>query len=191
MAFLSEYRRVVELKGSRVADAQRHSEARWTPPEAGFVKLNTDGAISTVRHSFGMGAILRDCAGEVVAAMACPGQGAVDATVAEACSLLKALKWAQDLSLTKIIMESDCACIVTTLNTESFTANSSLSSILLDCKMIMASFHACRVQHVHRTGNSVAHELAKGALQAEADEYWMGAIPEDIAHVVARDKQVV
>ncbi|GLT49038.1 hypothetical protein SLA2020_377910 [Shorea laevis] len=174
-----------------VTIAARQSEARWKPPDSGFVKINTDGAISTEKRNFGMGAILRDCSGEFMAAIACKGQGAVEATVVEACSLRRALQWAHDLSLTRIIMESDCACIVTALNTDSFIANSNWGSVLLDCKMLMKSFPVCRVQHVRRTGNSIAHELAKRALQAEADKHWVGEIPADIAHAVARDKQIV
>ncbi|GKV15332.1 hypothetical protein SLEP1_g26129 [Rubroshorea leprosula] len=183
MQFLSEYRRVMLSKVHGVNVAQRQS-ARWKPLDVGFVKINTDGAISVKQRNFGMGAILRDCSGEVMAAMACKDQGAVEATVAEACSLRRALQWAHDLSLTRIIMESDYACIVTALNIDSFTANSNWGSVLLDCKMLMKSFLACRVRLVRRTGNSVAHELAKRALQAEADEYWVGAIPADMAHAI-------
>lgn len=108
LQFLSEYKRVMLSKGHGVVDAQRQIQARWKPPVVGFVKLNTDGAPSTAQRCFGMGAILRDCSGEAVAAVACNGLGAVDATVAEAFSLQRALQWAHDLSLTRVIVESDC-----------------------------------------------------------------------------------
>ncbi|GKV40344.1 hypothetical protein SLEP1_g48001 [Rubroshorea leprosula] len=97
-----------------------------------------------------MGALARNHAGEVLAAMACKGQGAVDAEVAEACSLRRALY---------------------------------LGLILLDCKALLASFESCRVQHVRRLGNAAAHELARRAVSAEADEFWVDAIPATMSIV--------
>ncbi|GKV31570.1 hypothetical protein SLEP1_g40248 [Rubroshorea leprosula] len=47
----------------------------------------------------------------------------------------------------------------------------------------MTSFLHCQVNHICCEGNAVAHELAKRALQAEANEYWIEEVPVDIAHL--------
>ncbi|GLT28396.1 hypothetical protein SLA2020_033360 [Shorea laevis] len=120
--------------------------------------------------------------------MACKGQGAVVAEVAEACSLRKALKWAQDLCLDRIIVESDCANIITAMNSDLPPWNSNLGLIISDSRMLMTSFLSCRFQHTRREGNSVTHELAKRALHAEADEHWVDDVPEIVVHLVMGDK---
>ncbi|GLT40631.1 hypothetical protein SLA2020_147480 [Shorea laevis] len=181
----------MNAKGKRVGFGQGPSETRCRPPDVGHVKINTDGAISGQQQSFGMGAVAPDHTGNVVAAMACKGHGAVAAKVAEACTLRKALQWARDLSFKKIIVESDCANIITAMHSVFPAMNSSLGLIISDSRMLMTSFLDCRLQHTRREGNSVAHELAKRALQAEADEYWVSDIPGNIAQFVMGDKSSI
>ncbi|GLU03825.1 hypothetical protein SLE2022_210010 [Rubroshorea leprosula] len=101
---------------SRGPLASQRMETRWTPPSGDHVKINIDGAISAHQRAYGMGAIARNSLGEVVATMACQGQGPVCTEIFEACCLRKALQWAHELSFEKMIMESDCARLVTAMN---------------------------------------------------------------------------
>ncbi|GLT45633.1 hypothetical protein SLA2020_194520 [Shorea laevis] len=185
---MDEYRRVTALKGKGVRPARCRSGIRWSPPESDYVKINIDGALSSQTRVSGMGAVARDSSGEVLAALACKGPEVVVAEIAEVCSLRKALRWAQELSFRKVIMETDCASIVTAINSTIPNVHSALSPVLSDCRQLMSSFLSCTVQHVHREGNSVAHELAKRALHAEADEYWIEEVPMGIAQLVTGDK---
>ncbi|GKV49053.1 hypothetical protein SLEP1_g55825 [Rubroshorea leprosula] len=89
-------------------------------------------------------------------------------------------KGAGSIVVQEVIMEYDCASTVTAINTDILTMHSSLGSVLSYCRILMASFLSCTVQHVHREGNSVAHELAICALHAEANEYWIEEVPTDI-----------
>ncbi|GLT73739.1 hypothetical protein SLA2020_455770 [Shorea laevis] len=184
--FLADYRRATLLKGGAKPSRNRNG-TRWTPPLADCVKINIDAALSWQQRTSGMGAVARDSSGEVLAALSCKGQEVSAAEIAEACSLREALQWAQELCFRKVIMESDCASIVTAINSDIPTMHSSLGFILSDCRILMASFLSCTIQHVHREGNSVAHELAKRALHAEADEYWIKEVPTDIAQLVTGD----
>ncbi|GLU21284.1 hypothetical protein SLE2022_374300 [Rubroshorea leprosula] len=134
-----------------------------------------------------MGAVARDHHGDVLATMACQGKDVVVAELVEAHSVRHALRWANELNLGKIIIETDCASIVTALLSD-IALNSELGNILSDCKSMMASFPYCHVQHTRRTGNAVAHELAKRALQAEGNEFFISEIPVFLAPFVARDK---
>ncbi|GKV46603.1 hypothetical protein SLEP1_g53576 [Rubroshorea leprosula] len=187
MHFIKEYRTAILSRGRGAAVVQQVSETRWHPPDFGFIKLNVDGAISVQNRVFGMGALARNHAGEVLAAMACKGQGVVDAEVAEACSLRRALQWAHSLSFRRIVVESNCTTIVSAISNETLKMNSSLGLILLDCKALLASFESCRVQHVRRVGNAAAHELARRALSAEDDEFWVDAILATIMSIVTGD----
>ncbi|GKV17684.1 hypothetical protein SLEP1_g28153 [Rubroshorea leprosula] len=159
-----------DLGVRQVGLGQQFSKTRWSPPDMSHVKINTDGATLGQQQNFGMGVVAHDHAGNVVAAMACKGQRAVATEIVEACSLHKALQWARGLSFDRIILESNCANIVTAMQNDSPSMHSTLGLIIFDSKMLMTSFLSCRFQHIRREGNSVAHELAKRAIQAEADE---------------------
>ncbi|GKV34825.1 hypothetical protein SLEP1_g43166 [Rubroshorea leprosula] len=151
-----EYRIAVLSRGRGAAVVQKLSETRWHPLDSGFIKLNVDEAISVQNSVFGMGALARNHAGE----------------------------WAHSLTFRRIVVESDCATIVSAITSETLKMNSSLGLILLNCKALLASFESCRVQHVCRVGNAAAHELAQRALSAEADEFWVDAIPATIMSIV-------
>ncbi|GLT59332.1 hypothetical protein SLA2020_321580 [Shorea laevis] len=190
LSFLQEYSTALLSRGRGPASVQRRTETRWRPPDAGFVKINMDGAICAQRELYGLGAVARDSSGEVIAAMMFKGYGQISAEESEACSLRKALKWARDLMFYKVVVETDCASIVTAINGDYLSLNSNLGCILLDCKQLMAPFTICRLQHVRRSGNFVAHELARKALQAEDDFTWVDRAPEFIAHLVTGDREV-
>ncbi|GLT44407.1 hypothetical protein SLA2020_183090 [Shorea laevis] len=117
------------------------------------------------------------------------GQGLISIEESEAGSLWKPLKWVNDLMFSKIVVETNCASIVPTINSDNQPLNSNLGHILLDCKTLMASFTICHLQHVRCSGNSIAHELAKRALHAKDESTWLGDIPKFIAHLVIGDRE--
>ncbi|GLU01763.1 hypothetical protein SLE2022_190500 [Rubroshorea leprosula] len=174
------------LRG-RGPSASHRMETRWTPPDGDHVKINVDGAVSAHQRIYGMGAVAQNSSGAVVAAMSCKGQGTVCAEIAKACCLRKALQWACELSFEKVIMELDCASLVTAMNSPLSDINSSLGTVLSDCKLLMASINNCHVKFIRRVGNSVAHELAWRALHAEDDEYWTVEVPPFLAHIVTKE----
>ncbi|GLU08976.1 hypothetical protein SLE2022_258570 [Rubroshorea leprosula] len=65
-------------------------------------KLNVDGAMFVQDGSFGMGAIIRDHGGNVLAAMSCKGHGLLSAENMEACRSRRALQWAQEMGFRRI-----------------------------------------------------------------------------------------
>ncbi|GLT95180.1 hypothetical protein SLE2022_128760 [Rubroshorea leprosula] len=103
---------------------------------------------------FGVGAVVRDCNGEVIAAMSCRRQGTLRVEAVEAYGLLLLSK---------------------------------LGGLLEDCKGLMDRFNECRVQHVRRAGNQVAHELARRAEYIAGDEFWVEEVPDPIKAFVLND----
>ncbi|GKU88725.1 hypothetical protein SLEP1_g2954 [Rubroshorea leprosula] len=156
--YLMNYQRAQQSMGRGSGVVQVHGETKWKPPDEQTIKINVDGAVAEQRKVFGMGAVARDHCGEVLATMACQGRDVAAAEIVEACSIRRALQWAQELNLGRIIIETDCASIVTALS-NNVALNSDLGNVLSDCKLLMSSFLHCRVKHVRRTGNAVAHEV--------------------------------
>ncbi|GLU20986.1 hypothetical protein SLE2022_371560 [Rubroshorea leprosula] len=141
------------------------------------------------QHSkeFGVGAVVRDCNGEVIAAMSCRRQGTLRVEAVEAYGLRGALQWAYELGLRKIIVECDCAVVVQWLGSQHAMLLSELGGVLEDCKGLMDRFNECRVQHVRRAGNQVAHELARRAEYIAGDEFWVEEVPDPIKAFVLND----
>ncbi|GKU89382.1 hypothetical protein SLEP1_g3524 [Rubroshorea leprosula] len=184
--FLQEYGEAVRHKcGTR--GGPRRGEIKWEPPDESHFKVNVDGALFQNSKEFGVGAVVRDCNGEVIAAMSCRRQGTLRVEAVEAYGLRGALQWAYELGLRKIIVECDCAVVVQWLGSQHAVLLSELGGVLADCKGLMDRFNECRVQHVRRAGNQVAHELARRAEYIAGDEFWVEEVPDPIKAFVLND----
>lgn len=97
-------------------EAEQVSPKRWTPPPAGWVKLNVDGSYHPDSRTGGIGMVLRDDTGGIIFSScrylftcASPLIEAELATCREGCALT--IKW----SNLPCIIESDCQEMVAML----------------------------------------------------------------------------
>ena len=165
---------------------QHRNHVRWKPPDHGLYKINYDGAIFAQQARAGIGIVIRNEDGAVMASMA--QQIPLPTTVAqvEALAARRALDFALDLGFTKAILEGDSEVICKELN----NSNPSLAlhgNILQDIKLLSNTFPFIGFSHVHRQGNSVAHALARRAAREVDLTVWMEDVPPDIHHCVQAD----
>ncbi|PON66311.1 Ribonuclease H-like domain containing protein [Trema orientale] len=73
----------------------------------GHFKMNVDVAINAKSCSVGVGAIIRNTKGEVIATLAKKVTGTLSAKTAEAKALVISLLWARDVGLNLQNLESD------------------------------------------------------------------------------------
>ena len=149
-------------------------------------KVNYDGAISVQQVRAGIGVVIKNEDGAVMASMS--QQLPLPTTVAmvEALATRKAVEFALELGLTKVIIEGDLEVICRELQDPS----SSLAlhgHILQDAKCLSNALQFVRYSHVYRQGNNVAHALAKRALREPNLTVWMEDVPPDIHHIVQAD----
>ncbi|GKV19445.1 hypothetical protein SLEP1_g29706 [Rubroshorea leprosula] len=72
--FLQEYAKAVKHKcGTR--GGPRRGEIKWEPPDESHFKVNVDGVVFQHSKEFGVRAVVRDCNGEVIAAMSSDDKG--------------------------------------------------------------------------------------------------------------------
>lgn len=84
----------------------------WSPPVAGYYKLNFDGAIETASKNGGIGTVIRNENGDFMAAMSdCLG-GVACSDHVEAIAALKAVEVALDLGLKNVMLEGDSLRII-------------------------------------------------------------------------------
>ena len=104
----------------------------------------------------------------------------------EAMAARKAIEFALEIGLTKVIIEGNLDTIYRELN----STDSSLamhSHVIQDIKFLVPSFVSYSFTHIHRQGNNVAHALARQAINSPNLIVQMEDVPPDIQYVVQAD----
>jgi hypothetical protein len=153
------------------------SPSTWTPPPTSSFKLNID-ASGPVDNKWGVGAIVRDAEGFVLAAATWNFEALPDATIAEALGFRLAIQFAYDMGFRNIIVEGDHLNVVKALKSHS-DDNFYFGLVIDDCKSLSCLFSSFLVSHVRRVGNAAAHALVKFTLDS-TDSVWIEEIPSCI-----------
>ncbi|KAM6558713.1 hypothetical protein CsatA_027952 [Cannabis sativa] len=166
--------------------SHNNAEVLWQPPTPNGFKLNVDAAVNSVTKVLGVGALVRDHDGQVIAALSKPTQGCFRSDEMEAKALFHSLNWAlqQQLHITHI--GTDALRVFHALTTTSIDL-SSFSDLILDVRCLLSFFPEARVSHVKRNANHAAHGLAKHALELDQDVCWLGEIPYPIFTTVVNE----
>ena len=158
------------------------TNAKWLPPPEGWLKVNFDGAIFKEKSLVGIGCIIRNDKGLVMAAFTqiIPLPTSVETVeVLAACS---AIGFAQELSLDQIILEDDSETCINVLSKGGWES-SSFGHIIKDINFFASTFKSLSFSHTCRLGNKVAHRLARSACNFPLFHAWMEDIPLDIVPV--------
>ena len=75
---------------------------------------------------------------------------------------MRAVNFAQDLSLPLVIIEGDSEIIIKALCSED-ESFSSYGHLIAEAKLSTVSFYSFCVSYIHRQGNFVAHDLTRHA----------------------------
>ena len=99
-------------RNSPVRFAIPRMEVRWKPPGAGLFKINFDGAVFMDRSLAGLGIIIRDESGLIIAALSqkIPLPSSVE--LVEALAARCALIFAQEISIFKAEVEGDSLKVI-------------------------------------------------------------------------------
>nr|XP_023922898.1 uncharacterized protein LOC112034311 [Quercus suber] len=104
----------------------------------------------------------------------------------EALAAMRAVEFALELGMTKVIMEGDSEVICKELQDPS-TSLALHGHILQDIKCLSNAFQCISFSHVRRQGNNVAHTLAKMAVREPNQTVWMEDVSPDIHHIFQAD----
>uniref|UniRef100_A0A803P8W5 Reverse transcriptase domain-containing protein n=1 Tax=Cannabis sativa TaxID=3483 RepID=A0A803P8W5_CANSA len=104
---------------------------KWTPPHAGFFKLNVDAAYDATGAVIGLGAVIRDYFGDVVGAFSQSLRGSYSVKEMEAMGIIYNLHWARNNGLHIHFIETDSLLVANAINKGSSTAHVSLFMTLL------------------------------------------------------------
>ena len=157
------------------------ADLRWKPPDLGFFKVNFDGALFLGQRCAGLGVVIRDLAGLVIAALSEKVRlpGSVD--VVGALAARRAISFAKELSLHHLVVEGDLLRVIQAI-TDTRPVKT-LYGHVIDEIRILSSLVNCSFLHVNRKGNKLAHALARRAILSADFDVWIEYLPRDLDDV--------
>ncbi|KAF4387867.1 hypothetical protein F8388_005484 [Cannabis sativa] len=158
--YLAFYQAAQDKRGNHTQSTSDRDLLVLEPPPVGFLKLNTDAAISSHQNRTGGGALVRDHTGEIIAATAFNRIGQLHPQAAEGWALLEALKWCQDKGININHVEVDCKNLLTELQSSNENLTS-FGNIINAIRRLLSSFPTVTLHHTRRQGNTAAHNLAQ------------------------------
>ena len=98
----------------------------------------------------------------------------------EAKAAVRALRFAQELNFSSIILEGDSEVIIKVLCSED-ESFASYGHLIAEAKVLTDSFSCVRFSHIRRQGNSIAHNLTR---YVSGFLVWMEDVPSHINNVL-------
>ena len=121
----------------------------WTPLSEGFYKINFDGAIFENFGRAGLGVVVRDVEGMVIAALSQNIQLPSSVDSVEALAARCAIILAQEISLTQVVVEGDSLKVIAAINNPK-QSRTQWGHIIEDIKKASLCLQACSFCHVSR-----------------------------------------
>ncbi|XP_065630291.1 uncharacterized protein LOC136067860 [Quercus suber] len=138
------------------------SISKWLPPPPDWVKANFDGATFQESGVAGLGIIIRNDCGLVMAALTQVIPLPTSVEIVEVLAARRALIFAKELGFDHVILEGDSEIAIRAMNSEDYSA-APFGHIISDIKALSSHFRSVVFHHTRRLGNKVAHRLAQAA----------------------------
>jgi ribonuclease HI len=132
------------------------------PTPTGWIKVNTNGSFSQRDLKGGVGIVIRDCSGTVLAARCSALERCQDGEEAEATAALQSIKLAISLGVPKVCLELDCAAAVSAIRAQEIDRSAHWATYE-EAKKLLKVVHNHSINLVKRDSNNVADSLANHA----------------------------
>ena len=159
-----------------VSRTEQLSSEQWQPPPLDVYKLNFDAAVFSGLDKTGIGDIIRNDKGEVMAAMSAVGPSVENSEEAELLACRKSLEFVVDAGFTSLIIEGDNANVIQTISS-SLPNHSILGCVVDDIRHLIHGLYWARTNQIRRGGNTVAHVVAQYARNFDEDLFWLEDSP--------------
>uniref|UniRef100_A0A7N2RE64 RNase H type-1 domain-containing protein n=1 Tax=Quercus lobata TaxID=97700 RepID=A0A7N2RE64_QUELO len=161
-------------------------EAIWQPPKPSWYKANTNGAVYTQQKETGIGVVIRDHHGEVVAALSKRIKAPLGAVEVEAKAMEEGVRFAWEMGIRDCLFESDSLTVVNAMQRR-IEPPSSIINVINGSLSQLYRFREVNFSHVGRSGNKAAHTLAQFAKSVPDQHAWVEEILDCIEGLVAQD----
>ena len=158
----------------------------WKPPDPGTLKTNFDGSVFEDLGAAGIGVVVRNSSGTIVAALSkivpCPSSVLALETIAAR----RAVLFLQELNLHGSILEGDSESSISAIKNQYFN-HPDVGHITKDIMSLVGSFQYFSFSHTRWQGNALAHVLARRARLSFPISIWKESVPPDIYKVYVSD----
>ena len=165
--------RSCNLKPDRIRSTPK---TKWTAPSPNTYKINYDGAISSADNKSGIGVVVRDCRGEVIASLVQQLDQAFQPMEVVAMAACRAVEFGSELGLHNVIVKGDSELIVKALRYKD-NGLASYAHLINDVLLFFGLFSELSYSHLRRNGNKVAHSLVRLSLTSPSCTMWMEDVP--------------
>ncbi|KAK3230518.1 hypothetical protein Dsin_002399 [Dipteronia sinensis] len=159
-----------------VNERSSNSVASWSPPGSGLFRINCDATVDSGTGKVGLGIIIRDGVGVVLACRSMPIMAGFSPLISKALAILYGLLFALDVGLVLCLVETDAQVIANLLRNDA-DPFMEMGPVVHDIKMLLPSVSSGMVLFVPRKANRAAHSLAKFAFSLDNDKVWLEDCP--------------
>ena len=135
-------------------------------------KLNFDAAVFASTRSLGVGVIVRNSLGDVMASPSARGLAVANSEEALALVWRKAVEFAMDAGFMDLVIEGDNAVVMKAISSL-WLDRSRLGHIHDDIRTLATGFRSCIIGCVKRSDNFVTHSLAHFASHLDEELVWL------------------
>jgi hypothetical protein len=163
-------------------------QKRWSRPADDSFKINSDGSYSPESGDGGWGYVIRDHDGTVIKAGAGRCSYLLDAFHSEVVGCKAGIRAAEELGMSKVVIETDSLLLKMALESNSF-ALAQTGGILCEIKtMLLDSFSSWSFSLCPRECNKVVHAVtAQGCMCPHETVLCWNGTPPGVEDLVARD----
>ena len=158
----------------------------WVPSYSGQCKINVDGALFPTKKLAGVGVVIRDQQGRLLAALCRKIRAQMRALEVEPKAYEAGVLLARHLGLRNGVLEGDSLIISNALKNV-VQSPTSVAAIVEGLHVLSPDVRIVGYSHVRRTGNKSAHILARQALSFVNDVIWIEEVPYCIQQALIHD----
>ncbi|XP_075654761.1 uncharacterized protein LOC142624921 [Castanea sativa] len=156
-----------------------HIRTRWKPPPLDIFKINFDGAVFAEENYSGVGVIVRNKEGLVIAAMSEKIPQLLQPIEIEAMIATRALEFAREVGISEAVLEGDPLLVIKALAAKD-VGLAPFGLLIQDAYRFTSTFSLLSYSHTKREGNQVAHDLVKLAVTIPNFVIWIEDVPLDV-----------
>ena len=158
----------------------------WSPPPTENFKVNFDGTTSKEIRKAGLGVVIWNFVGQLIASLYELVNLPYSSDIVEAMATARAIYVAQEISLNSFILEGDSEAVIKCLRSDDDSFYP-FSHILAAAKATTETNCCISFSHILRLGNFVAHNLAKHARYVGGFSVWMEDVPPHLQAILLAD----
>lgn len=137
----------------------------------------------------GVGIVIRDDEGHILAAKAFIIPYLVDPAVVEATAAWHAICFGREVGGSRVVLEGDSKVVITALKGRG-SSNHTYGNLIEATRSFFSYLTSVEVSHVKREGNKAAHVLARCAISQRLDNVWVEECPSLIHDIVLAERDI-